>query len=389
MKQSWLEDGLFDHLVALRRDLHEHPELSFQEHRTGAAVADAVRRLGLVPQGPVVGTGLVVDIGDGKGETVVLRADLDALPIDEAVDVPWRSRIPGCMHACGHDAHTAMLLGAGALLAADPPPGRVRLLFQPAEEKGNGALHVVREGWIDGASWVFGAHVDPFYDVGRIVVQEGPMNAASLSFYLRIHGRGGHGGKPHEGVDAALIAAQTVVGLQAIVSREIHPAQAAVVTVGRLAAGTRHNVLAGEAEIDGTIRTLDAAVTAQVREAITRIAQGVAAAGRATVDIQWGEGCPPVVNDEAAVALSRAAVVSVFGSEALARMPMANMGAEDFSFFQEKVRGAYVRIGARPTHRPVSPTHSPSFDLDERCIAVGARYFDAVARHALGVPGTT
>jgi hippurate hydrolase len=373
---------LFSRLVTLRRDIHAHPELSFEEHRTGTTVAEAVRQFGLRPTLGVVRTGLVVDIGDAPGPRVVLRADLDALPIDERTAVPWKSTTPGKMHACGHDAHTAMLLGAGVLLAASPPEVPVRLLFQPAEEKGNGALHVVREGWMDGARWVFGVHVDPFHDVGQIIVQPGPMNAASLSFSIRIQGRGGHGGKPHEGVDAVVVAAHTVLALQHISSREVHPGQPVVVTVGRMVAGTRHNVMAGEAELDGTIRTFDSAVTEQIREAISRIAGSVAAGHRARAELSWGEGCPPVVNDEAAARLAEECVRETFGPEAVARMPMPNMGAEDFSFLQQKAAGAYVRIGARPPGTDPEPTHSAGFDLDERCIAVGARYLEAVARRA-------
>lgn len=382
--QPWVPPALFERLVHWRRDIHQFPELSFEEHRTAEVVERALAELGIPARARTVKTGVIADIeGDAQGPLVVLRADLDALPLPEQTDVPWASKVANTMHACGHDAHTAMLLGAGALLAASPPPGRVRLLFQPAEEKGNGALHVAREGWVDGAAGVFGVHVDPFFDVGQIVAQPGPMNASSLSVFLHVTGKGGHGGKPHEGVDAVVVAAHLVLGLQSIASREVHPGRPVVVTIGKVQAGTGHNVLAAEARLDGTVRCFDPAVQEQVRVAILRVAEHTAAAFRATVQVRFGEGCPAVLNDPAAAELARTATARRFGPEAVARLLDPNMGAEDFSFFLQRVPGAYVRIGARPFGGVPRPTHSPQFDLDERCIAVGAAYFDEVARLAI------
>jgi hippurate hydrolase len=388
-----LPEGLFARLVELRRDLHRHPELSFQEQRSGERVARDLEALGLKPVRGVAGTGVVVDVGAGPGRpdgpTVALRADLDALPIEEATGLPFSSEHGGVMHACGHDAHTAMLMGAVALLHADPPPGRVRAVFQPAEEKGNGALVVCNEGWMEGVHAVFGIHVDPRWTPGHVILSAGPVNASSRYFKVAITGRGGHAARPQDGVDAAWVAASILQALQGIVSRETDPSLARVVTVGRLEAGTRHNVLAASAVMEGTIRCFDRALEHQMRDGVVRIAQGVAAAHRATVEVEFGEGCPAVVNEPRMTEVARLAAVGLLGEAKVHPQPAPHTGAEDFSFFLDRAPGCYARIGCGFGQKEVIPTHHPGFDLDERAIAVGARYLEAVARRAIGELGGT
>jgi len=382
---TWnLPDGLFDRLVSLRRDIHRHPELSFEEHRTSARVASELQDIGLSPIRDVAGTGVIADIeGKEGGPTVVLRADLDALPIEEDTGLPYASEVPGVMHACAHDGHTATVLGAGALLLRDPPQGKVRLLFQPAEERGNGAKVVCDEGHLDGVDAIFGIHVDPFQPTGIIQVQEGPVAASTRSFRITLTGKGGHAARPHQGVDAVVAGARLVDALQGIVAREISPAQPAVVTVGRFSAGTRHNVLAGKAEMEGTIRCFDREVEASIREAIVRIAEAVSRAHRATAEVGFGEGCPAVINDRRMTHIASQAAATVVGSDRVIGFNEPNMGGEDFSFYLDHAPGCYVRLGAGVTDTNIVPAHSARFVWDERTMAVGARYLEAVARAAI------
>jgi len=379
-----LPEGLFEQLVALRRDIHQHPELSFEEARTGEAVATALEGFGLSPRRGVVKTGVVVDIGAAEGPLVALRADLDALPMQEETGLPYASRVPGVMHSCAHDGHTASLVGAAALLAADPPTdGRVRLIFQPAEERGNGALHVCNEGHLEGVQAIFGIHVDNRWPAGTVVLSPGPVCASSRSFAIEVTGRGGHAARPHEGVDAIAAGAAIVTALQSIVAREIRPGEAAVVTVGRFEGGAHRSTLAGTASMLGTIRCFNEAVSIQLRDAVGRVARNVGAAYRCEVEATFGEGCPAVINDEAVVGIARRAAASVVGEGGVLPLPHPNTGAEDFSFYLRHAPGAYARLGGRKPGEELISTHNARFDFDERTLAVAARYLESAAREAI------
>lgn len=388
-KLPQLPAGLFERLVELRRDIHEHPELSFEEHRTGELVASELESLGLEPIRKVAGTGVVADIGE-DGPLVALRADLDALPIQEECDLPYRSRTDGVMHACAHDGHTAMVLGAAALLAAQPPEqGRVRLVFQPAEEKGNGAEHVCKAGHMEGVEAVFGLHVDVRWPTGTLVVSPGPMNANSRSFEIEVIGRSAHAARPHLGVDAIVAGSALVQAVQSLVARELVPGTPAVVTVGTFHAGTSHNVLAGGARLSGTIRCFDRDVAAQLEEGLQRIGEQIGSAHRCEVQVRLGEGCAVVLNDPTITALATQAAGELLGPSSVLPLEEPNMGAEDFSFYLENAPGCYARIGAGSgLSEAPSPAHSSTFDWDERAIAVGARYLDAVARKTLAELGS-
>jgi len=379
-----LPPGLFEHLVEVRRDIHAHPELSFEEHRTGECVASELEKIGLSPIRGVARTGVVAEVG-ASGPVVALRADLDALPITEECASPYRSQNPGVMHACAHDGHTAMLLGAATLLAADPPSsGRVRFLFQPAEEKGNGADLVCQEGHMEGVKAVFGVHVDVRFPTGHLIVNPGAMNANSRAFEIEILGQSSHAARPHLGIDALVAGSALVQSLQTLVARQLAPGTPAVVTVGTFSAGESHNVLAGRALLSGTIRCFDTAVARDLEDGVLRIATAVAQAHRCTVDVRLGEGCAVVLNDPGVTAIATEVGRDLLGAESVRPLAELNMGAEDFCFYLDHAPGCYARLGAGSglSDTP-SPAHSSTFDWDERVIAVGARYFEGVARRTL------
>ena len=383
LERSGPEIGLLERVVAVRRQLHRHPELSEREERTAALICSVLEELGIPYRSGVGGHGVVARVdGCGAGPVVGLRADIDALPIHEETGLPFASEAEGVMHACGHDGHTAMLLGAAALLRSTPPPYPVRLLFQPAEERGTGARMMIEDGAIDGVSAVFGGHLDINYPVGALVVAVGPVNAASDYFTIDIEGRTGHAARPHQAVDTVVIGASLVSALQTVVSREVNPADPAVLTVGSFNAGTAENVIAGAARLTGTIRTLDPAVRRHLRDSVVRMATAVGELYGCAVDPQVREGNPPVVNEPAMTELARRAASSVVGEAGVVRMGTLNMGSEDFGRYLERVPGSYIRYGALAAGSDAGPAHSSRFDFDERALEVGARWLDAVARMA-------
>lgn len=374
-------------MVALRRELHQHPELSWSERESVERVRMALRDLGV--EGRIIaGTGLVAELpGLQDGPAVALRADLDALPVMEATGLPYCSLRPGVMHACGHDAHSAMLLGAAALLLEEPPPRPVRLLWQPAEETGAGARVLCEEGALDNVMAIFGGHVDNRYPVGTLVVSEGPVNASTDGFRVTLRGRGGHGARPHETIDAVVAAAALVGALQTVVSREVDPAHAAVLSVGRLQAGQAMNVIAETATLEGTLRALDPGVRALLQRSLRRVSEGVAAAHGAEVEVELLSGTPPVINTPGMAALARAAAERVrseypAGQVQVAPLRGVNLGGEDFGWYLERVPGAFVRFGAGRAGEDMAPAHSGRFDVDEGCLAVGAAWLAAAAREA-------
>jgi hippurate hydrolase len=368
-------------MVDLRRALHRYPELSGSETKTAAAVCAFLDNLGIRYRSQVAGTGVVAEIEGPKGvPSVVLRADMDALPIQEETGLEFTSAFPGVMHACGHDGHTAMVLGAAALLAGEPNlPAPVRLLFQPSEEKGTGALAMIEAGALDGAGMIFGGHLDRHYPPGVVVVSDGAMNASSDNFRIEIIGQGAHGARPHESIDAVVVGSLMVMALQTIVSREIDPARPSVVSVGLFHAGTAPNVIAGRAVLEGTVRAQDREVRRQLTASVKRIAESIAHLHGATITVTISHGTPPLVNTGDMANLARDAARQAVGDANVAALKSANMGAEDFSYFLERVPGAYVRFGGQVAGREGFPAHSSRFDFDERALAAGAAYFHAVA----------
>jgi len=381
-----IDSVLRDHLLALRRDLHRHPELSWQEHRTADRVCEELDRIGVAYDRGVAGTGVVGHIPGPSGvPAIALRADMDALPVTEETGLPFASETEGVMHACGHDAHTAMVIGAAELLArGEPLATPVRLVFQPAEETGAGARAMIEAGVLDGVAQIFGGHVDRHYSTGTIVTHAGAVNASTDSFTIEIRGQGGHAARPHEGTDAVVIGALLVMSIQTIVSREINPAHPSVVTVGRFDAGTASNVIAGRACLAGTVRAQDPAVRDHLLAALERMCQSIGQLHGAAIEIEIAEGTPALINPPEMASLAREAASLVVGAEHAVPLAVTNMGGEDFAYYLQHVPGCYVRFGAQVPGREGYPAHSSRFDVDEAVLGIGAAYFAQVARIAGG-----
>ncbi len=370
---------LFERMVALRRDLHRRPELSMREHDTMRRISAELDAIGLPHRTGVAGTGIVADLpGRAPGPRIALRADTDALPVQEETGLPFASEVKGVMHACGHDGHSSALVGAAALLLADPPPHPVRLLWQPAEELGSGAPAMIAAGALDGVAAIFGGHLDRGYPPGTLVVTDGPVNASTDTFEVEIIGRQGHGARPHETIDAIVIGSLVVGALQTVVSRHVDPARAAVVTVGRFEGGTAPNVIAGVAHLEGTIRAQHPEVRARLKDSVRSVVETVGSLHGARVRFTMLDGTPPLVNPPFHTALAREAAVQVCGPEGVRVMESANMGGEDFAWYLDHVPGAYIRFGGR-TEGPNPPAHSGRFDFDERALATAAAWYHRLA----------
>ena len=372
-------------LVELRRDFHRHPELSFREQRTARAVADHLAALGLEARTGVGGTGVVADIGSG-GPVVALRADMDALPIQEAGESDYRSTVPGVMHACGHDAHMTMLLGAARILTGEltAGAGTVRLLFQPAEEASDaenksGATRMIEDGALEGVGALFGLHIAAHMEAGRVFVRPGPLMAGSDIIQVEVEGESAHAGRPNEGIDAILLAAQAVTACQANLARRLSPFETGVLSIGTIHGGSAENILADRVSMSGTIRYFTEQGRARLH-AILRdsFALCEAQGGRANVEIV--PNYPPVVNDERMTGIARAALASALGEESV-RVPEPFMWAEDFSILLRRTPGAFFMLGAALD--PPREHHHPRFDIDERVLPLGAAALAACALHAL------
>ncbi len=371
-------------LVGLRRALHADPELSLQEERTAARLEETLVGLGVRDVTRVAGTGVVGRIPgrESGAPTVAVRGDIDALPILEDTGLAFASRNDGVMHACGHDVHASWTVAAARLLKAEPATGDVLLVLQPAEETGEGAAAVLATGVLDDVSAIFGAHVDLTFEVGQAMVQEGAVGAAADRFEVELLGQGAHGARPHLGLDPIVGAAQVVSALQTVVTRRVPPDQPAVVTVGVIEAGTAHNVIPDRAVLKGTLRSLDPGVRRLLADEVRHVAESVATACRLEARVRMLQGTPAVLNDERATSWARAAASSVIGADAVKPLPVANMGGEDFAFYQERIPGCFIRVGARLPGNPVVGAHTPYFAPAEEAIFVGGALLAAAARRA-------
>ena len=376
--------ALRERLVALRRDLHQHPELAFAEERTSGVLARELERLSPLRLDRVAQTGWIARIAGRNPDApaVAIRGDMDALPIQEATGLPFASTTAGVMHACGHDVHATWTIGAAALLSDAPAEGDVLVVLQPAEEIGEGAAAVLESGLLDEAGAIFGAHVDRRFPVGQVVAQAGPLAASADVFEIVLTGRGAHGARPQESADPVVCMAALISALQTIVSRRVNPASPAVVTVGMVSAGSVPNVIPDRAVLKGTLRATDHETRSLLCAEVEHIATHIAAAHRIGASVTFGAGIPPVVNDARASEWAAAAVAHVLGAHALVPLGITNMAGEDFAWYQRRVPGCFLRIGARGVEDEVIPAHSPRFDVDEDAIVVGAAVLAECARRA-------
>ncbi|MBI5366648.1 MAG: amidohydrolase [Planctomycetes bacterium] len=368
--------ALRDELVALRRDLHAHPELGFREERTAAEVARRLRALGLEVKTGVAQTGVVALLhGAHPGPTVLLRADMDALPLTEENAVPYASTVPGVMHACGHDAHTAILATAAKALLArrERLHGAVKLVFQPAEESPGGALPRIQAGVLDHppVAAAFGLHMWNDFPLGRVAVRSGPLLASTDKFEIVVHGKGGHGAAPHQAVDPVVAAAHVVLALQTLSSRLVDPLTPVVLSICSVHGGSAFNIIPDTVSLLGTIRTFDRDLARRFPEMIDRIAAGACAALGARHELNYTAFYPPTINDREMAAVVRRAAEAVVGPAGIAD-DLQTLGGEDMSFFLERVPGCYFFVGsANPDKGFRHPHHSSRFDIDEDALPIG------------------
>jgi len=372
-------DAVKEEVIAWRRHLHQHPELSFEEEKTSQYIYEQLKSFGNIELSRPTKTSVLGRIiGSVPGKVVAIRADMDALPIQEENDSDYASQNPGVMHACGHDGHTAMLLGAAKVLSSlkGQIEGEIRLIFQHAEELfPGGAEEMVQAGVMEGVDTVIGAHLWSPLEIGKIGIVYGPMMASPDTFYLNVNGKGGHAALPHQTVDSIAIASQVVTNLQHIVSRNTDPLDNLVLSVTKFVGGTTHNVIPGSVEICGTVRSFDPDLRKEVPKLMERVIKGITEAHGAAYDFKYEFGYRPVINDARVTEVLESIVAEVYGEEAIDRMK-PNMGGEDFSAFQQKAEGAFFYIGAgNPQKGADYPHHHARFEIDEDSLEKGVNLF--------------
>jgi hippurate hydrolase len=382
--QEEVEANFGEQIVALRRDIHREPELGFDTERTAKKVLAALDGLPLEIETGVARNGVVATLRRGEGPTVALRADMDALPIEEETDLPFSSWIGGRMHACGHDGHTSMLVGAAHALSRedlrDRLNGTVKFVFQPAEEGGGGGRVMVDEGVADEVSSIFALHLWPGLPFGKVATKAGSIMAAADAFEMEIIGSGGHGAMPHLAADAVVIAAQVVTALQTVVSREVDPVEPAVLTVGEIGAGTAFNIIPEKARIGGTVRTLNPDLRRRIPGRMEAVARGIAKGMRGDANLDYIFSYPVTANDEGAACRALDVAEELFGGHSVLELSNPSMGAEDFAYFLEKVPGAFIWLGVG---EDVAGLHTPQFAFDEEILPRGSALLAALALEAL------
>ncbi|MBG9943028.1 amidohydrolase [Brevibacillus formosus] len=375
-------------IISWRRHLHQHPELSFQEEKTPALIAEILRGLHFDEVRTGVGGRGVIGVlrGGRPGKVVALRADFDALPIQDQKEVPYKSTVPGVMHACGHDAHTSQLLGLASVLAAhrEQFAGEIRFIFQHAEEENpGGATQMVQDGAVDGVDAIFGVHLWSMFPVGKVYISAGPLMANTDDFSIEIKGRGGHGAVPEETVDSIVIGSQIVGHLQTIASRNVSPLESVVVTVGTFHGGDSTNIIADSCRLTGTVRTFLPDVRDRAEQRLTEIAEGTAAMMGGSATVVYDRGYPAVINHEKETMIAQEAAIAAFGAGRVESMKPL-MGGEDFSYYLEKVPGAYLFVGAgNPEKLATYPHHHPRFDIDEDAMLIAGELLGRTALHYL------
>lgn len=377
-----------DSLTALRRDFHRYPELSFQEHRTAEIIAERLHAADLEVRTGIGGTGVVGILhGDKAGHTIAWRADIDALPLTELLDAPFSSATPGVMHACGHDGHTAIGITLAEIMAAQRReiPGTAVFIFQPAEEIFGGARPMIEAGVLDNPTVeaVYGLHLTTQHPAGVVTVKPGPAMASADFFDVEVHGKGGHGAYPHLSIDPITAAANILLGMQNLVSREVAAKEPAVLTVGQLEAGTKHNIIPATAMMRGSLRTFNQVVREQVIERLGAFVTDIAHAYQAEARMSFqGDGCPAVVNHDHETDFVRHCAVDALGSDAVQAGDFV-MASDDMSLFLQQRPGCYFRVGIGPRRGQPRPHHAPEFEMNEDGLAVGLRVALRVMLEAL------
>ena len=370
-------ESIAEEIISIRRDIHQHPELGFEVHRTAEIVANKLNELGMDVQTGIGKTGVVGNLRCGAGPTIALRADMDALPIQETGDCEYKSVNDGVMHACGHDGHTAMLLGAAKVLSGqrDQINGTVRFLFQPAEEGEGGARYMIEDGCLEGVDEAYGIHLWNYQKYGEVGVKEGPILAAADQFQITIKGLGGHGATPQGSVDAVVVSAHLITALQTIVSRNTNPLESTVVSIGMINGGYNFNIIADEIVLKGTARAYTEENRVLIKTRMQEIIDGIGQTFGAAIEFDYRDGYPPTINAEAAFEKLLASATKIVGDGA--GYPYLSMGGEDFSYYAQKVPGCFFFVGSAPEDQPFRsvPQHCSHFDIDERALLVGSSIF--------------
>ena len=374
-------------IIGWRRDFHQYPELGFDEHRTSKIIGEALKEMGLAPQMNVGKTGVTADLTFGEGPTIALRADMDALPMQETSGLDFSSKHDGVMHACGHDGHMAMLLGAAKVLTqnGDSLNGTVRFIFQPAEEGAGGARYMIEDGCLDGVDEIYGIHVWNYQPVGEVGITDGPVLAAADMFEINIKGIGGHGAAPQGTIDAVVVASHLVQALQTIVSRNTNPLESTVVTIGTINGGHNFNIIADEVTLSGTARAYTEENRNLIKTRMTEIIDGVAKTFGAEISFDYEDGYPPTINHTDPVNKVLKAAERVVGEKA--GMPYLSMGGEDFSYYLQKIPGCFFFVGSAPNDQKLfeTPHHCSHFTMDERALLVGPSIYLNLVDDLLGI----
>lgn len=369
-----ISEEINEELINIRRDIHAHPEIGFHEERTSGIIAEELKKLGIEVKTNIAGTGVAGILkGSKPGKTIMLRADMDCLRIDEKNQVEYKSLNEGFMHACGHDAHTAWLLGAAKILSRmrEDIKGNVKFFFQPAEEYGAGAIKAISEGVLEAphVDAILGAHVWPTIESGKIGIKKGALMAATDFFQITITGKGGHGAQPENCIDPISISCQIYNSFQNIVSRRVSPFDSVVITVGKFVGGTAKNIIPDKVEMEGTVRTLNENIRKSIPEMMESIIKGITSANKAGYEFRYEMYHPAVINDSSMTELAENAASRILGKSSIERLDMGTMVGEDFSNYQKKVPGAFIWIGTLNNEKGIGkPLHTPDFNIDEEII---------------------
>jgi len=369
-----------DEIIKWRRDIHQHPETGFKEKRTSKKIREMLKKWGYEVEEPLK-TGVVGLLRGKKSDefkTLAIRADIDALPLKELNDLPYRSQNEGVMHACGHDAHTAIALGTAKIMAKykDEIKGNIKFIFQPAEEGPGGAEPMVEKGVMNDVDMIFALHVNPDIAAGKFAYKAGALMAAPDEFKIKVKGKGTHGAHPDQGIDPVVLGSHLVLALQEIVSREIEALEPVILTCGTFHAGTKNNIIPDEAEITGTVRTLNPEIRKIMKEKIERTSKGITASFGADIDIEYNFNYPVLINDEDAMNFAKGILLDILDDKDLVELKKPSMGGEDFSYYLQKKPGAYVYLGTYNHEKKADkPLHNAHFNIDESTMSLGVEFF--------------